>query len=161
VHPHQRAAPELVTHEVGRQHGDAVARESSRWTRTHDLVQQVDATAAAWLHGIVHIQEGDLEDTEYWHDRTSRDFRRRGSLAKEIAAFEAGSQDGQAAGYRPLRCAQPVSMHKRDAERNKCRRHEVLSRMPLSYRVGSHVACVVQRPLRGNRINIAKVPTGS
>jgi hypothetical protein len=61
-----------------------------RWTEAHDLVQQVDPTAAAWLHGIVHIQEGDLEDAEYWYDRAGRQFRQRGSLAEEIAAFDAG-----------------------------------------------------------------------
>lgn len=58
------------------------------WTEAHDLVQQVDSTAAAWMHGIVHIQEGDLEDAEYWYDRAGRDFRQRGSLAEEIAIFE-------------------------------------------------------------------------
>jgi hypothetical protein len=56
----------------------------------HDLVQQGGSTAAAWLHGIVHIQEGDLEDAEYWHHRAGRPFRRRGSLAEALAAFEAG-----------------------------------------------------------------------
>lgn len=63
--------------------------KTGRWTEAHDLVQQVDSTAAAWLHGIVHIQEGDLEDAEYWYDRAARDFRQRGGLAEEIAAFEA------------------------------------------------------------------------
>jgi hypothetical protein len=64
--------------------------KAGRWTEAHDLVQQTDSTAAAWLHGIVHIQEGDLEDAEYWYDRAGRHFRQRGKLAKEIAAFEAG-----------------------------------------------------------------------
>jgi hypothetical protein len=63
--------------------------KAGRWTEAHDLVQQVDSTAAAWLHGIVHIQEGDLEDAEYWYDRAGRDFRQRGRLAEEIAAFDA------------------------------------------------------------------------
>lgn len=64
--------------------------KAGRWTEAHDLVQQVDSAAASWLHGIVHIQEGDLEDAEYWYDRAGRAFRQRGSLAEEIAAFEAG-----------------------------------------------------------------------
>lgn len=58
------------------------------WAQAHDLVQQEDSNAASWLHGIVHIQEGDLEDAEYWYDRAGRHFRQRGSLAEEIAAFE-------------------------------------------------------------------------
>ena len=69
---------------------------AGRWTEAHDLVQQVDSTAAAWLHGIVHILEGDLEDAEYWYDRAGRTFRQRGSLADEMAAFEAGLWSGPA-----------------------------------------------------------------
>nr|WP_315229073.1 hypothetical protein [uncultured Albidiferax sp.] len=42
-----------------------------------------------WLHGIVHIQEGDLEDAEYWYDQAQRHFRSRGSLAEEMERFEA------------------------------------------------------------------------
>ena len=72
--------------------------KANRWTQAHHLVQQVDASAAAWLHGIVHIQEGDLEDAEYWYARAGRDFRQRGSLSDEIAAFEAGLRGSQAAG---------------------------------------------------------------
>lgn len=63
--------------------------KAGRWAEAHDLVQQDDSTAAAWLHGIVHIQEGDLEDAEYWYDRGGRHFRQRGTLAEEMAAFEA------------------------------------------------------------------------
>jgi hypothetical protein len=70
--------------------------KAGRWTAAHDLVQRDDSTAAAWLHGIVHIQEGDLEDAEYWYERAGRPFRRRGSLAEEIAAFEAGLQSSPA-----------------------------------------------------------------
>lgn len=43
----------------------------------------------AWLHGILHIQEGDLEDAEYWYDKTDQHFRSRGSLDEELKRFEA------------------------------------------------------------------------
>jgi hypothetical protein len=39
--------------------------KAGRWAEAHDLVQQDDATVAARLHGIVHIQEGDLDDAEH------------------------------------------------------------------------------------------------
>ena len=64
--------------------------KAGRWTTAHDLVQQVDSTAASWLHGIVLIHEGDLEDAEYWYERAGRNFRQRGSLDEEIAAFDEG-----------------------------------------------------------------------
>lgn len=71
---------------------------AGRWTEAHDLVQQDDSTAATWLHGIVHVQEGDLEDAEYWYDRACQDFRQRGGLAEAIATFEAGLRGWPAVG---------------------------------------------------------------
>ena len=62
---------------------------AGRWTEAHDQVQRVDSLLGAWLHGIVHLQEGDLEDAENWYERSGRRFRQRGSLAEELAAFEA------------------------------------------------------------------------
>jgi hypothetical protein len=60
-----------------------------RWKEAHDLVQRDDSVLAAWLHGILHIQEGDLEDAEYWYGKANRNFRSRGSLAEELERFEA------------------------------------------------------------------------
>ncbi|MEO8297465.1 MAG: hypothetical protein ABI574_06605 [Burkholderiales bacterium] len=57
-------------------------------------MQQDDSPLAAWLHGIVHIQEGDLEDAEYWYGKAYRPFRSRGSLAEELARFEAALPPG-------------------------------------------------------------------
>ena len=62
---------------------------SGHWIQAHDLVQRDDSALAAWLHGILHIQEGDLEDAEYWYGKANRNFRSRGSLAEELDRFEA------------------------------------------------------------------------
>jgi hypothetical protein len=43
-----------------------------RWKEAHDLVQ-----------------EGDLEDAEYWYGNANRHFRSRGTLEEELALFEA------------------------------------------------------------------------
>ncbi len=68
--------------------------KAGSWTEAHNLVQQDPTPTAAWLHGIVHIQEGDLEDAEYWYDQSGQHFRRRGSLAEELARFEASLDAG-------------------------------------------------------------------
>lgn len=60
-----------------------------RWNAAHDLVQRDDSLLAAWLHGILHIQEGDLEDAEYWYGRAGRHFRSRGTLDEELERLEA------------------------------------------------------------------------
>jgi hypothetical protein len=62
---------------------------AGRWNDAHNLVQHDNSELAAWLHGILHIQEGDLEDAEYWYGKANRHFRSRGTLAEEIAQFEA------------------------------------------------------------------------
>ncbi len=62
---------------------------ADRWLEAHKLVQDDASELAAWLHGILHIQEGDLEDAEYWYGKANRPFRSRGSLAEELERFEA------------------------------------------------------------------------
>ena len=62
---------------------------AGRWNAAHDQVQKDDSMLGAWLHGILHLQEGDLEDAENWYERSGHRFRQRGSLAEELAAFEA------------------------------------------------------------------------
>jgi len=61
---------------------------AARWHAAHDQVQRDDSMLGAWLHGILHLQEGDLEDAENWYDRAARHFRSRGSLQEEIVLFE-------------------------------------------------------------------------
>jgi hypothetical protein len=61
---------------------------SGHWIEAHNLVQSDDSPLAAWLHGILHIQEGDLEDAEYWYGKANRHFRSRGTLEQELASFE-------------------------------------------------------------------------
>lgn len=60
---------------------------AGRWVAAHDLVQKDQSMLAAWLHGILHLQEGDLEDAENWYNRANRHFRSRGTLAQELDAF--------------------------------------------------------------------------
>lgn len=61
---------------------------ADRWREAHDLVQSDESLLAAWLHGMLHIQEGDLEDAEYWYGKAGRHFRSRGTLEEELARFE-------------------------------------------------------------------------
>ena len=71
---------------------------SGHWIEAHNLVQNDDSQLAAWLHGILHIQEGDLEDAEYWYDKANRHFSSRGTLAEELASFELTLNDSLKSG---------------------------------------------------------------
>lgn len=60
-----------------------------QWTQAHDQIQRDSSDLGAWLHALLHLQEGDLEDAQYWYERAGRPFRSRGTLAQELALFEA------------------------------------------------------------------------
>lgn len=66
----------------------ALMRQGS-WDEAHNLVQLDDSSSAAWLHALLHVWEGDLEDAEYWYGKSGRNFRSRGTLNEELDALEA------------------------------------------------------------------------
>lgn len=69
---------------------------AGQWNAAHDAVQRHQGLLAAWLHGLLHLQEGDLEDAENWYERAGQRIRQRGTLEQELARFEAalGAQPG-------------------------------------------------------------------
>ena len=48
--------------------------ERGDWQQAHAIVQQHETQDAAWLHGIVHVLEGDLDNARYWYKRAERTF---------------------------------------------------------------------------------------
>jgi hypothetical protein len=56
------------------------------WQAAHAIVQDDGSTLAAWLHGIVHTLEGDLDNARYWYGKADRAFPGREAMPDEIAA---------------------------------------------------------------------------
>jgi hypothetical protein len=56
------------------------------WQQAHEIVQKDDSAQAAWLHGIVHILEGDLKNAQGWYRRAGREFPGMENAKSEIAA---------------------------------------------------------------------------
>ena len=56
------------------------------WREAHEIVQREDSALAAWLHGIVHTLEGDLDNARYWYRRAGRAFAGPDAVEAEIAA---------------------------------------------------------------------------
>jgi hypothetical protein len=56
------------------------------WEAAHKIVQDDPSTLAAWLHGIVHTLEGDLDNARYWYGQAGRTFRGRDAVSEEIDA---------------------------------------------------------------------------
>ncbi|TMB26692.1 MAG: hypothetical protein E6J65_07015 [Deltaproteobacteria bacterium] len=67
------------------------------WQAAHLIVQEDGSTLAAWLHGIVHTLEGDLDNARYWYGKAGRAFRGREAVHEEIAAARREAFDSDAA----------------------------------------------------------------
>ena len=59
------------------------------WQPAHAIVQKHKSPEAAWLHGIVHTLEGDLENARHWYRKANRNFPGTDSVEAEIAAARA------------------------------------------------------------------------
>ena len=59
---------------------------AGNWQQAHEIVQKESSELAAWLHGIVHIMEGDLRNAAGWYGRANRPFPGGDAAQAEIAA---------------------------------------------------------------------------
>ena len=59
---------------------------AGRWQPAHEIVQKQSSPLAAWLHGIVHILEGDLKNAQGWYRRADRAFPGADAVQSEIVA---------------------------------------------------------------------------
>ena len=64
----------------------ALCREGN-WDAAHTIVQQDDSRLAAWLHGVIHQEEGDLSNANYWFNRAGR-REPDTTIADELDHFE-------------------------------------------------------------------------
>jgi len=70
---------------------DALARAvdhcaSGEWQQAHEIVQKDDSMLAAWIHGVVHLLEGDLVNAQGWYRKTDRAYPGPEAVQAEIAA---------------------------------------------------------------------------
>ena len=59
---------------------------AGQWQPAHEIVQKESSPLATWLHGIVHILEGDLKNAQGWYRRADRPFPGAEAVQREIAA---------------------------------------------------------------------------
>jgi hypothetical protein len=60
--------------------------DAGDWQQAHEIVQNESSSLAAWLHGIVHTLEGDLDNARYWYRRAKRTFPGPDAVTEEIGA---------------------------------------------------------------------------
>ena len=69
-----------------------------RWQQAHEIVQKDGSVLAAWLHGIVHTLEGDLDNARYWYRKSDRAFPGAEAVSDEIAAARRALAGGRQPG---------------------------------------------------------------
>ena len=42
------------------------------WEAAHVIVQEDDSALASWMHAVVHLQEGDTSNANYWFKRAGQ-----------------------------------------------------------------------------------------
>ena len=63
--------------------------EAGDWQAAHTIVQKDSSQLASWVHGIVHLMEGDRANAGYWYRRADRELPDDVEIATEIAALKA------------------------------------------------------------------------
>ena len=62
------------------------------WQAAHAIVQDDPSPLAAWMHGIVHLLEGDTPNARYWYGQAGRRFPVGGEVGGEIEAARAAAR---------------------------------------------------------------------
>jgi hypothetical protein len=63
------------------------------WQGAHGIVQDDPSSLAAWMHGIVHLLEGDESNARYWYERAGRAFPRADAVHDEIEAARVAADE--------------------------------------------------------------------
>ena len=62
------------------------------WEAAHAIVQDDPSPLAAWMHGIVHLLEGDASNARYWYGCAGRAFPGEDAVQEEIEAVRATAE---------------------------------------------------------------------
>ncbi len=57
------------------------------WQQAHGIAQEDESKAGCWIHGIVHVLEGDLDNARYWYRRAGRAFPKNFAIDSELASL--------------------------------------------------------------------------
>jgi hypothetical protein len=71
--------------ELLRQAADFLAQGD--WQHAHAIAQEDESKTGCWVHGIVHVLEGDLDNAHYWYRRAGRPFPENFSLKNELSSL--------------------------------------------------------------------------
>ena len=64
------------------------ALDQNDWDRAHQIVQGSDTQLAAWLHGVLHMIEGDEANAEYWYHEAGRPYPGKAKQDEDLQAIK-------------------------------------------------------------------------
>jgi hypothetical protein len=67
--------------------------EAGNWDGAHQIAQEDKSAMGSWLHGIVHILEGDQGNARYWYGRAGRPFPGMDATKREIVAIRSALEE--------------------------------------------------------------------
>ena len=44
------------------------------WNKAHEIGQDIHSAVGSWIHGYLHIKEGDESNARYWYNRAKRKY---------------------------------------------------------------------------------------
>lgn len=50
--------------------------KKGQWDAAHDIAQDIDTALGSWIHGHLHLLEGDIGNAGYWYSRAGKPARR-------------------------------------------------------------------------------------
>ena len=57
------------------------------WEAAHDIVETLPEPAASWIHAMLHREEGDQWNAEYWYNRANQPVAQNQTYAQEWASI--------------------------------------------------------------------------
>ena len=63
---------------------------AGRWGEAHEIVQQDEqGELPCWIHAVLHRQDGDLPNAQYWYARCKRRLRKNVAPQDELQEIRA------------------------------------------------------------------------
>jgi len=58
------------------------------WDKAHEIGQDIRSDLGSWIHGYLHIKEGDEPNARYWYHRAKRKYPNHGLEEEQKAILD-------------------------------------------------------------------------
>ena len=65
--------------------------KNDRWEESHNVAQEIDTPMGSWIHGHLHLIEGDVGNAGYWYRRAGKPAGTKAGLDEEWRVISAAA----------------------------------------------------------------------